>query len=89
MGYWALMWVALVAEEEFIFRRNKGYKCEDWNDPSKLPVGIAGLTAFIIGWVGAVLSMMDGADLGMPVAASLAALIYPPLRYLELKYSKR
>ncbi len=57
MGYWALMWVALVAEEEFIFRRNKGYKWEDWNDPSKLPVGIAGLTAFIIGWVGAVLSM--------------------------------
>ncbi|KIW58056.1 hypothetical protein PV05_02606 [Exophiala xenobiotica] len=64
MGYWALMWVALVAEEEFIFRRNKGYKCEDWNDPSKLPVGIAGLTAFIIGWVGPI-ARMDGADLGV------------------------
>jgi purine-cytosine permease-like protein len=31
----------------------------------------------------------DGIDLGMPVSASWAAIIYPPLRYLELKYLHR
>lgn len=58
MGYWTMMWVTLTLEEEFLFRRRRGgYNWADWNNQSKLPIGIAALTAFLLGWVGAVLSM--------------------------------
>ncbi|KIW96771.1 uncharacterized protein Z519_02162 [Cladophialophora bantiana CBS 173.52] len=103
MGYWTAVWVALTMEEEFIFRRGtRKYDWTDWNDKNKLPIGIAALIAFCVGWVGAVLGMWqtyftgplarlvgDGIDLGIPVAASWGALVYPPLRYLELKYIGR
>ena len=104
MGYWVIMFVVIMAEEEFIFRRRPGhwYKWTDWDKPSKLPVGLAALTAFCIGWVGAVLCMYqvyftgpiaklvgDGIDMGFPVSASWAAVLFPPLRWLELKYIGR
>jgi purine-cytosine permease-like protein len=102
MGYWVIMFCTMVLEEEHIFRRKIGYKWEDWNNPRRLPVGIAALVAFCIGWVGAVLCMYqvyftgpigklvgDGIDLGFPVSAAWTGLCYPPLRYLELKYLKR
>lgn len=58
MGYWTMMWVTLTLEEEFIFRRRRdGYNWADWNSQGRLPIGIAALTAFLVGWVGAVLSM--------------------------------
>jgi purine-cytosine permease-like protein len=52
MGYWTIMWVTMTLEEELIFRKLYGwYKWEDWNTPERLPLGIAALVAFIIGWV--------------------------------------
>ena len=46
--------------EEFLFRRGKngiGYNWEDYNNPSRLQIGIAAFTTFLIGWVGAILCM--------------------------------
>ncbi|OJJ43911.1 hypothetical protein ASPZODRAFT_154396 [Penicilliopsis zonata CBS 506.65] len=97
MGYWTAIWCALTLEEELLFRGGiKGYDWTLWNSPRKLPVGLAGLLAFCIGWVGAVLGMWQtyftgplgklvgrGIDLGLPVAVSWAALTFPPLRWLE------
>lgn len=41
-------------------------------------------------YTGVIASMVGaGADLGLPVAMSWAALVYPPLRYIELKIVKR
>lgn len=57
MGYWAAIWIAIFLEERFVFRRKCGYNWNAWNDPSKLPIGIAGFIAFVIGWVGAILCM--------------------------------
>lgn len=59
MGYWVSIWVAIILEEHLIFRkyRGLGWNWEAWNDPRKLPVGIAALIAFLIGWVGAILCM--------------------------------
>ncbi|KKY28285.1 putative nucleoside [Phaeomoniella chlamydospora] len=89
MGYWTIMWTTMTLEEELIFRRKVGYNWEDWNKPSLLPIGIAALVAFCIGWVGAVLCMWqvyftgpiaklvgDGIDLGFPVSAAWTG-IYP------------
>ncbi|KAL4791968.1 permease for cytosine/purines, uracil, thiamine, allantoin-domain-containing protein [Aspergillus venezuelensis] len=113
MGYFVAIWLAIVLEECFIFRRNHGgvdngksygnYNWVVWDDPSKHPVGIAALFAFLVGWAGAILCMAQvwyigplaalvgdyGADMGNYVAFSWAAVVYPPLRYLERKWFGR
>jgi purine-cytosine permease-like protein len=46
--------------EEFLFRRGKNgidYNWEDYNNASRLPIGIAAFTTFLIGWAGAILCM--------------------------------
>ncbi|OIW23409.1 hypothetical protein CONLIGDRAFT_585441 [Coniochaeta ligniaria NRRL 30616] len=100
MGYWLAMWVAMMLEEEVLFRRTKGrwYDWTAWNSPDRMPLGLAALTAFLIGWVGAVLGMYqtyftgplaklvgEGIDLGIPVGMSWAAVVYPVLRWAELR----
>ncbi len=96
-----VLWIAITLEEEFIFRRKMKPKLiwNDWNKQENLPIGIAAFVAFCVGWVGAVLCMAqfyfigplarlvgeDGGDMGNYVGFSLAALIYLPLRYWELR----
>ncbi|KAL2803195.1 permease for cytosine/purines, uracil, thiamine, allantoin-domain-containing protein [Aspergillus granulosus] len=98
MGYWVAIWIGIILEERFIFRR-QGYNWAIWDEPSKHPIGIAALIAFLVGWAGAILCMAQvwyigplaglvgecGADMGNYVGFSWAAVVYPPLRYLELK----
>jgi len=57
MGYWVAIWIAITLEEQLIFRRRTGYDWTVWNSQDKLPVGIASLVAFLIGWAGAILCM--------------------------------
>ena len=99
MGYWVAFFIAIVLEEQWVFRRHRRYDWTVWKDWRKLPLGVAALTAFLVGWAGAVLCMDqvyfvgpiakmvgdDGGDLGIWVGASWTALVYPPLRVLELK----
>jgi NCS1 nucleoside transporter family len=99
MGYWVSIWIAIVLEEHLIFRRKRGWNWEIWNQQKKLPLGIAAFVAFVVGWVGAILCMAQvwyygpiallvgtyGADMGNYVGFAWAALVYPPLRMLEIK----
>lgn len=103
MGYWTLIWVTLTLVEEVLFRRRRGgYDWTAWNDPKRLPIGLAALAAFLVGWVGAVLGMWqtyftgplaklvgEGIDMGMPVGTAWAVIVFIPLRWLELKYVGR
>ena len=57
MGYWVSIWIAITLEEHLIFRRKSGFNWTVWNQQGKLPYGIAALVAFLVGWVGAILSM--------------------------------
>lgn len=57
MGYWVAIWIAITLEEQILFRRHKGYDWAAWNEQKKLPLGLAALAAFVIGWVGAILCM--------------------------------
>ena len=57
MGYWVAIWIAITIEEQVIFRRKTGYDWMVWNEQGKLPVGIAALIAFLVGWAGAILCM--------------------------------
>ncbi|KAL8938038.1 MAG: hypothetical protein Q9216_004110 [Gyalolechia sp. 2 TL-2023] len=77
----------------------QGYDWTKWDSAAQLPLGIAALMAFLVGWAGAILCMAQvwyigpiaglvgeyGADMGNFVGLSWAALVYPPLRWLELK----
>lgn len=101
MGYWVAIWVAIVLEEFFIFRRSstKNYDWNAWDDRKRLPIGAAAIVAFLVGWAGAILCMAQvwyigplarligeyGGDMGNYVGFSWAALVYPPLRWLERK----
>lgn len=132
MGYWVAIWIAITLEEQLLFRKTagrwgvglKGYDWTAWADKSRLPIGIAAMIAFLVGWAGAILCMaqlyyigpiarlvgthgadvsswslslgkgllavrvanrFDCAQMGNYVGFVWAGLVYPPLRYLELK----
>ncbi|KAK3067364.1 Vitamin B6 transporter [Teratosphaeriaceae sp. CCFEE 6253] len=97
MGYWVSVMVCIVAEEYVIFKRGQKLDWAAWNDSSKMPVGLAALTAFLLGWMGAILGMYEawyvgplavacgGADVGMWFGCLFALVTFPPLRWLEMK----
>lgn len=59
IGYWVMIWLIIVMEEDVFFRRLKGYDWSAWNSPQRLPVGIAACVSFIVGWVGAIIGMVS------------------------------
>ena len=98
MGYWITVFISIVLEEH-LFKWDTGFDWSAWEDQKRLPVGYAALTAFLVGWVGCIISMYQvwftgpiallvgasGADLGIWVGCGFALVTYPPLRFLELK----
>ncbi|KAG6333320.1 hypothetical protein ID866_5768 [Astraeus odoratus] len=108
ISYWMAFFIVIVTEEHFIFRRPGGqlgvYNLVDWDNPSKLPLGFAGILAECFGVVGAVVGMAQvwytgpigkkagatyGTDLGFELAAAFSGVTYPPLRWLEIKMTGR
>ncbi|KAF9225107.1 hypothetical protein BS17DRAFT_879253 [Gyrodon lividus] len=108
LSYWTAFFIVIVAEEHFLFRREGGvlggYNLGDWDRPSELPLGIAGILAACFGVVGAVVGMSQvwytgpigklagaayGADLGFELAAVFSAVTYPPMRWLEIRLTGR
>ncbi|KAH8881989.1 hypothetical protein GQ53DRAFT_701556, partial [Thozetella sp. PMI_491] len=97
MGYWVEIMIVIVLLEHFLFRRKEGFDWARWEDRSYLPLGIAALISFLLGWVGAILGMYQiwyvgplaqlagGSDVGMFVGCGFALVSYLPLRWLELK----
>lgn len=58
IGYWIVIWLTIVIEEDLLFKRGKGYDWSAWNDRQRLPLGIAAGMAFLIGWAGAIAGMV-------------------------------
>ena len=104
-AYWVCPWVAIVAEEHLLFHKVRGVRFDwtAWEDKKHLPIGAAALFAWLCGWAGAIVGMHqtwytgpiaakiggDGGDIGAWLAIGFAWVVYPPLRYLELKRFKR
>ena len=101
MGYWMEFMVFIVLIEHLWFRRNLGFDWTRWEDKKHLPIGIAALVSFLLGWVGAILGMyqvwytgplaaLSGpADVGLWVGTGFTVISYPPLRWAELKFVGR
>lgn len=103
MAYWVVIFITIVLEEHVIFKSHREFDWTAYEDKSKLPIGIAALAAFLIGWVGPIVGMYQvwwtgpvaallgdaGGDLGIWLGIGFTALVFPPLRYVELKYVGR
>ena len=99
MGYWVVIFLTIVFEEHTIFRRKTGFNWAAYEERSKLPVGVAASIAFLVGWVGPIVGMSQvwwvgpaarhlgdaGGDLGDWLGIGFTAVVFPPLRYLELQ----
>ncbi|CCE62267.1 hypothetical protein TPHA_0C01110 [Tetrapisispora phaffii CBS 4417] len=105
IGYYLSIYIAIAISEHFFWRRGfKGYNIDDWNKWDKLPIGIAGMSAFVVGVVGTALGMSQtywtgeigrlignegGGDIGFELAFSWSFIVYNLVRPLELKYFGR
>ena len=97
MAYWLTPMMCIFLEEQLFFQPRLTVDWDSWADPKTKPVGIAALTAFLLGWLGAVLGMNQiyfvgplaksggYADVGMWVGAGFALVSYAPLRWFEVK----
>jgi len=98
IAYWSAAFVAVVAVEHFVFRKGdcKSYIIEHWDQPSKLPTGLAAIGAMALSfglavpcmsqvWYTGPLAKTTG-DIGFEVALVLAAIMYVPCRWIELKF---
>jgi purine-cytosine permease-like protein len=75
------------------------YDLDAWNDPKRLPIGIAAATAFAIGIIAWVMGMVEtwyvgplgkligdsGGDISNEFTFIITALVYIPARYFEKK----
>ncbi|GAB1208986.1 hypothetical protein APSETT445_007751 [Aspergillus pseudonomiae] len=98
MSYWIVAWLAVCLEEAWIFRRGHNYDWAIWNNPHRLPMGLAAGASFVFGLLGAVLGMSQSyfvgpiakalpqnCDLGMWLAFGFTAVVYPAFRCVELR----
>lgn len=105
IAYWLAIYEGISLSEHFFFKRGfNGYDPTIYMDKSKLPPGIAALTAFAFGIMGAVLGMAQvfftgpigklcgteyGGDVGFELAFMFAAVSFIPMRYFEKQYFGR
>lgn len=58
IAYWLAIYSGIALVDHFVFRRGfAGYRPEDYDNPEKLPMGIAASVAFAFGIVGVVVGM--------------------------------
>jgi NCS1 nucleoside transporter family len=103
IAYWLGPWGIILIEEHFLFRRGR-YNVDDWNTPSKLPIGWAALVSMALGLVGVYLGAAQavfvgpianlfnppyGMDIGFELGLVFAGIAYFFLRRLELNLTGR
>ncbi|KAL1970017.1 hypothetical protein VTN77DRAFT_6422 [Rasamsonia byssochlamydoides] len=105
LGYWNTSFFVILFTEHYLFRGGNfaNYDLDAWNTPSRMPIGLAGLTAFLCGAAGWIVGMVEtyytgaiarmigdyGGDVGNELAFVFTIVSYIPLRKLELKYIGR
>lgn len=101
MAYWICPYLTIVIEEHVFLHKlpKKPLDWSIYNIQEKLPIGYAALSSFLIGFAGAIVGMYQiwytgpiaallggyGGDIGAWLAIGFTGLVFPPLRWLELK----
>ncbi|KAF2166377.1 hypothetical protein M409DRAFT_66819 [Zasmidium cellare ATCC 36951] len=101
LGYWCTSYFVIVFTEHVLFRKGNfaNYDLEGWNDPKRLPLGIAAGTAFALGVVAWVMGMVEtwyvgplgkligssGGDVANEFTLVVTAVTYIPVRWWELR----
>lgn len=102
IAYWLGPWAIVLVLEHFVFRRGR-YNVDDWNTPSRLPIGWAAIVSLVLGLVGVVLGAAQlrytgpigklvgpfGMDVGFELGIVFAGISYFILRRIELNSSPR
>jgi NCS1 nucleoside transporter family len=95
IAYWLGPWSIILILEHFVFRR-QSYNVDDWNTPSKLPVGWAASISMVLGLVGVyfgasqelftgpLAQLLGDADIGFELGIVVAAIAYFILRRIEI-----
>jgi purine-cytosine permease-like protein len=98
IGYWAGSWVSVICVEHLYFRKGNFalYDIRSWDVPSQLPLGVAAMGATVLSFALVIPSMdqvwytgpiaRKTGDIGFEVAMAVTALLYIPLRYLEIRW---
>jgi purine-cytosine permease-like protein len=104
LGYWTVSFTIILAIEDKVFRKNTGYNLVAWDQPSKLPYGVAAVLALLTGYLaGGVTGMAQtwyigpiakafgpfGGDVGIYLSGVFTLMVYPVLRILEKKHTGR
>ncbi|KAK8092409.1 uncharacterized protein PG998_014894 [Apiospora kogelbergensis] len=101
LGYWCTSYFVVMFVEHWVYRRGDfaNYDLDAWNDPARLPLGLAALAAFLLGVVAWIMGMVEtwyvgplgrligasGGDVANEFAFVVTLVTYLPARYLELK----
>lgn len=101
IGYWLAIYASIAITDHVLFKRGlRGYDPSLYDQPSKLPPGIAAVLAFGCGVVGMVMGMSQswyvgpialragGGDVGFELGFAFAAVGYAGLRVVELRLFK-
>jgi NCS1 nucleoside transporter family len=99
LGYWSTQYFVILFSEHVIYRRASfdNYDLDAWNDPSRLPLGIAAGFAFAVGIIAWVMGMVEtwyvgplgkligatGGDIANEFTFVVTGLIYIPARFVE------
>ncbi|KKY23860.1 putative purine-cytosine permease fcy22 [Phaeomoniella chlamydospora] len=99
ISYWTGCFTAVIMIEHFFFRKRNpaNYDASVWSDGKRLPPGIAAGLASLMSialivpgmdelWYVGPIAKHTG-DIGFEVAFGVTALLYPGLRYLEIKWT--
>ncbi|HEY9641526.1 MAG TPA: cytosine permease, partial [Coleofasciculaceae cyanobacterium] len=103
IAYWLGPWAIILIVEHFAFRQGR-YNVQDWNTPSRLPIGWAALVSMAIGlfgvylgaaqvaFVGPIAGLFNppyGMDMGFELGIIFAGVSYYFIRPVELRASRR
>ena len=98
LGYWTVSFTLILLLEDKVFRRKDGYELTAWDRPSKLPLGVAAVSALLAGYlaggvtgmsqtwyIGPIAKMFGpfGGDVGIYLSAAITIVVYAGGRTLE------